>query len=173
MIRPLVATVLTTTLAAPLLAQDMLTARANFVNGEGEEIGTAALSETPSGVVINVEVTGLPAGEHGFHIHQTGSCETPDFQSAGGHYAPRGNQHGFLVEGGPHAGDMPNQFIQEDGILRAHIRNDRVTLGEGEGTLFDEDGSAFIIHADPDDYQSQPSGNAGSRLACAVIEKSS
>lgn len=169
----LVATVLGTVLVAPVSAQEMLTARADFIDNDGEAIGTAALSETPTGVLINVKVTGIPAGEHGFHIHETGSCETPDFQSAGGHYAPRGKLHGFLVEGGPHAGDMPNQFVQEDGILRAHIRNDRVTLGEGEGTLFDEDGSAFIIHADPDDYHSQPSGNAGPRLACAVIEKSS
>jgi len=173
MLRRALILTLTAGLATPVLAQDMMTARASFIDSEGEEIGTAALSETPTGVLINVEVTDLPAGEHGFHIHETGSCETPDFQSAGGHYAPRGNQHGFLVEGGPHAGDMPNQFVQDDGVLRAHIRNDRVTLGEGEGTLFDEDGSAFIIHADADDYSSQPSGNAGPRLACAVIERDS
>lgn len=154
------------------LAQDALTAQAEFINGDGVSIGVAALSQTPAGVLINVEVSGLPAGEHGFHIHQTGSCETPDFKSAGGHFAPRGHEHGFLVEGGPHAGDMPNQFVGEDGILRAHLRNDRVTLDEGEGSLFDEDGSAIVIHAGADDYQSQPSGDAGSRLACAVIEKS-
>lgn len=168
--RKLVLITLGLSLSSPLLAQETLTARAEFINTDGTSIGTAALSQTPTGVLINLEVVGIPAGEHGFHIHETGSCETPDFSSAGGHYAPRGHQHGFLVEGGPHAGDFPNQFAGEDGILRAHLHNDRITLGEGEGTLFDEDGSAFIIHADPDDYSSQPSGAAGARIACAVIQ---
>lgn len=89
----------------------------------------------------------------------------------GGHYAPRGNQHGYLVQGGSHAGDMPNQLAAQDGTLRAQVLNDKVTLGQGEGSLFDSDGSALMLHGQADDYRSQPAGDAGSRVACGVIER--
>ncbi|WP_137391203.1 superoxide dismutase family protein [Rhodoligotrophos defluvii] len=160
-------------LAAPSFAQSPETAEGTFLNGKGERIGTATLEQTPNGVLIAVDIEGLPAGEHGFHIHETGRCEpSTGFESAGGHYAPRGHQHGFQDAEGPHAGDMPNQFVQDDGVLRAEVVNRNVTLRSDTGTLFDEDGSALVVHAKSDDYTSQPSGKAGDRLACAVIEQS-
>ena len=104
-------------------------------------------------------------GEHAFHIHQTGRCDAKDgFKSAGDHYAGDRQKHGFKVEGGPHAGDMMNKFVGSDGQLRAHVINTRVTLTDGENTVFDSDGSALILHAKGDDYSSQPSGNAGDRI---------
>lgn len=148
-------------------------AKATFVDAKGGQIGKATLTQTPNGVLIDVDLSNLPPGEHAFHVHQTGRCHPGDgFKSAGDHYAPREHEHGFKVEGGPHAGDMMNQFVGSDGKLRAHVINMRVTLGEGEGTLFDQDGSALVVHAKGDDYRTQPSGAAGDRIACAVVERS-
>jgi Cu-Zn family superoxide dismutase len=148
------------------------TAKATFVDAKGRNIGTATLTQTPNGVLLDLDVSGVPPGEHAFHIHETGRCDPADgFKSAGDHFAARAHQHGFKVQGGPHAGDMMNQFVGEDGRLRAHVVNTRVTLRDGEGSVFDKDGSALVVHAKADDYQSQPSGNAGDRIACAVIER--
>jgi Cu-Zn family superoxide dismutase len=159
-------------LAEPVYAQSTEPARARFIDAKGQAIGTATLTEMPGGILISLEVSGLPAGEHGFHVHEAGKCE-PDtgFESAGEHFDPRGHKHGYSVEDGPHAGDMPNQFVGADGRLRAHVFNPGVALASGDATLFDQNGSTIIIHANPDDYRGQPSGNAGARIACAVVEK--
>lgn len=144
-------------------------AAATLMDANGNEAGTASFTQTPNGVLIKGELI-LPAGTHGFHIHETGAC-TPDFAAAGGHYAPLGNDHGALVEDGLHAGDMPNIHVGEDGMLTVEVLNAGISLEEGEaGYLFDEDGSALMIHAGADDYESQPSGAAGDRIACGVIE---
>lgn len=144
--------------------------RAELIGANGDTIGTAEFVETPNGVMISVSAEGLPAGEHGFHIHSTGICDPAEgFKTSGGHFAPRGHQHGLMLAEGPHAGDMPNQFVSSDGELRATVFNDRVTLGAGYNSLRDDDGSALVIHAGADDYKSQPTGDAGGRLACAVI----
>ncbi len=149
----------------------VMQATGTFIDARGKQIGQATLTETPSGVLISIDVSGLPPGEHAFHLHQKGTCEAKDgFKSAGDHYAPQSKQHGFKAQGGPHAGDMPNQFVQDDGMLRAEVLNANVTLREGDTTVFDKDGTAIVIHASADDYRSQPSGNAGDRIACAVIE---
>lgn len=152
-------------------AQTPSQAKATFINTQGTDIGLAKLTETPHGVLIEFSIKSIPAGEHGFHIHQTGSCKTPDFKSAGGHYKPRKHKHGFMVPEGYHAGDMPNQFAGEGKILQGQVFNPHVTLRKGEATLLDADGSALVVHAGPDDYESQPSGAAGGRIACAIIEK--
>jgi Cu-Zn family superoxide dismutase len=147
-------------------------AKATFLNTQGQQIGTATLEQTPNGVLIQAELRNLPPGEHGFHVHETGRCDASGgFQSAGGHFAPRGSKHGYKTTGGPHAGDMPNQHVGQGGILNVDAINPNVTLGSGEGSLFDQDGSALVVHAKADDYRSQPSGEAGDRLACAVIER--
>ena len=157
-------------LALPALAQE--TAKGTFLNTKGDSIGTATLTQTPQGVLVDVEVKGVPKGEHAFHIHETGQCDPKTgFKSAGGHYDPRGHQHGYKSEKGPHAGDMPNQFVPDSDILRAEVFNPNVTLKSGTGSLFDNDGSAIVIHAKADDYSSQPAGDAGDRIACAVVEK--
>jgi len=146
--------------------------KASFIGSGGEQIGKAELVQTPSGVLIKAELRGLPPGEHAFHIHGVGKCQANEqFKSAGGHFAPRGQKHGYVSEGGHHAGDMPNQFVGQDGLLRLNVINANVTLGSGENSLFDQDGSSLVIHAKADDYESQPSGDAGDRIACAVIEK--
>jgi Cu-Zn family superoxide dismutase len=153
-------------------AQAPQQASATFFNSQGQEIGHAALTQTTSGVLIDIDLSNVAEGEHGFHIHETGICDPADgFKSAGGHFEPAQHQHGYLAEHGPHAGDMPNQFVGTDGELRAHAFNLNVSLAEGPASLFDADGSAIVIHADPDDYSSQPTGNAGDRIACAVIKK--
>jgi superoxide dismutase, Cu-Zn family len=145
---------------------------AEFIDTDGQSIGTATLTETPHGVLIEADITGLRPGEHAFHVHETGMCDAEGgFESAGGHYAPRGNEHGFQNENGPHAGDLPNQFVGEDGRLQVHAFAWGVTLSEGEASLLDEDGSALVVHAGADDYSTEPSGDAGNRLACAVIEQ--
>jgi Cu-Zn family superoxide dismutase len=112
-----------------------------------------------------------PVG-HAFHIHEKGQCDAAtSFESAGGHFAPLKHTHGYLSADGPHAGDMPNQFVGSDGALQLQVVNPNVTLGSGEGALFDADGSALVLHAKLDDYRSQPSGDAGDRIACAVIQR--
>lgn len=154
--------------ALPTAAQDMMTAE--VINTEGEAIGTVTFEQTPSGFVLVVaDLTGIPPGAHGFHVHETGVCNTEDgFDSAGGHYAGD-KRHGF-VEGGPHPGDFPNAHVQDDGVLMVEYANDRLSLRDGPNSLADADGSAVIIHSGPDDYESQPAGDAGSRIACGVIE---
>jgi superoxide dismutase, Cu-Zn family len=146
-------------------------ARAVFKNKQGDTIGTATLIDTPNGVLVRAELANLPPGPRGFHIHEVGQCDPANgFESAGGHYNPRGKQHGYMVEGGPHAGDMPNQTVGQDGKLLAQVFNPNVGFS-GEATLFDQDGSALLVHATADDYRSQPSGAAGDRLACGVIQQ--
>lgn len=160
----------------PALAQQQPTsspsnARAVFMDAKGQAIGTATLIDTPNGVLIRAEVANLPPGLHGFHIHETGRCDPQDgFKSAGGHYNPKGGQHGYWNEKGPHAGDMPNQAAGSDGKLLAEVFNTNVRFS-GDATLFDQDGSALVIHATADDYRSQPSGAADERLACGVIQR--
>lgn len=159
-------------LLASSAANAQQSAQAQFIDSKGNAIGSATLSETPAGVLINVKVSGLDGGEHGFHIHETGRCDAPDFKSAGGHYNPTNAKHGYFAGEAIHAGDMPNQFVSADNVLQAHVINTNVSLTEGEAGLFDDDGSAIIIHSGADDYTSQPAGDAGDRVACAVIEPS-
>lgn len=148
-------------------------AEAVLVDSVGRQVGVATFVEREDGVSIGVSVTGVPAGEHGLHIHETGTCDAPSFASAGGHFAPEGRQHGSKAPGGPHAGDLPNLVVGQHGTGRLGTHNDRVTLGDGDNSLLDGDGTALVLHADADDYVSQPSGNAGGRIACGVIESSS
>lgn len=145
---------------SPALSQEPATA--TFIDADGSEVGSATLTGTPHGVLIDVIFTGLPAGDHAFHIHETGICDAADgFDSAGGHFNPNGKEHGLMVEGGPHAGDMPNQTWGEDGAA-FQVLNTMVTLEQVAG-------KALMVHSGTDDYTSQPSGDAGSRIACAEI----
>ena len=136
-----------------------------IVDREGAEIGSVEVFETASGVVrVNVAASPIPAGGHGVHFHEIGECEG-DFTSAGEHIAG-GMEHG-LVEGGPHPGDMPNGFVEVE-ALNYETFNAAISVGEH---LLDEDGAALMIHSAPDDYESQPSGDAGDRIACAVLQE--
>jgi superoxide dismutase, Cu-Zn family len=140
-----------------------------FINIEGENVGQAKLMETPNGVLIKTNLHSLPPGWHAFHIHETGACTVPDFTSAGGHYNPEAQAHGFKCPEGPHAGDLPNVLVGPDGRLEIEVLAPRVTLRSGPNTLLDENGSALILHAGVDDYRSQPAGDAGGRITCGAI----
>ncbi len=146
------------------------TARAMLAAPDGQAMGEVTLTQTPTGVLIYAEVTGVSPGAHGFHIHGVGAC-SPDFKAAGSHFAPGGEPHGFLHEDGPHAGDLPNIYAGQDGNARAEYFTAAVTLDDGaDHSLFDEDGSAFVVHAGPDDHVDVAS--AGARVACGVIQRS-
>jgi len=144
-------------------------ANAVLVDPDGNEIGNVALEQLEQGVRIFAQAEGLPPGVHAFHLHQTGQCEGPDFKSAGGHYNPTGVQHGWNNPEGHHAGDLPNVHVQEDGVLAVEYFTDAVTLGEGDTSVYDDDGSAIVMHEGADDYQTDPAGAAGARIACGVI----
>jgi Cu-Zn family superoxide dismutase len=147
------------------------TASAELLDASGRDVGMARLTEDGAGLRLLVEMHGVPAGAKGVHIHETGECEPPDFKSAGGHFNPEGKQHGEKNPRGPHAGDFPNIEIKQDGTGRLDATSNRLTLGEGPTSLFDADGSALLVHAEPDDYRTDPSGNSGDRIACGVIAK--
>ena len=158
-----------TSLAPTESGDEADSARAQIVDAAGRGLGAVILSEEAGGVKLAGALIGLPPGEHGFHLHQTGSCEPPAFESAGPHLAPTGNPHGFHAEGGPHAGDLRNLVAGPDSIATVDFVSPLVTLREGGATLLDDDGSALVVHAAPDDYVTQPAGDSGDRIACGVI----
>jgi Cu-Zn family superoxide dismutase len=146
------------------------TAQAVLQNAKGEAVGTASLTQTPFGVLIRLAVKGLPAGEHAFHVHAVGKCEPP-FTSAGGHFNPTGKKHGIEAAGGHHAGDMPNLHIPAGGELTVEVMNSAITLDKGKpNSVYHPGGTALVIHAGKDDYKSDPTGDAGGRIACGVIQ---
>src|SRR5690606_19010144 len=143
-------------------------AHAELVDAKGNKVGWVRIRETPNGLILHTRLSGLPAGEHAFHVHEVGKCEPP-FDSAGGHYNPGKKEHGFAVQGGYHAGDLPNITIPSEGAVEIDVFAVGLTVADGPNRLLDEDGSALIVHAGVDDYASQPSGNAGGRIACGVV----
>jgi superoxide dismutase, Cu-Zn family len=152
------------------LPAQALTAKAALKTADGQDAGNATLTQTPTGILISLAVKGLPPGEHAFHVHAVGKCEPP-FTSAGGHFNPGNKKHGLLVTEGAHAGDMPNLHIPASGELTVEVHNNMVTLEKGKpNSVFDNDGSAVIIHAGKDDYKTDPTGEAGGRIACGVVE---
>lgn len=136
-----------------------------------EPIGTAVLSEADDGLTIALEAEGLEPGEHGMHIHDAGLCQGPNFETAGDHFNPTDASHGFDHEDGPHAGDLENIEVAEDGTVSTEVPADNVTIldEDVETSLLTDSGTSLIIHEDPDDYVSQPSGDAGDPIACGVI----
>jgi len=146
-------------------------AMAEIKNAKGEKIGDAKFKEGKGSVEMSVKVMNLTEGIHAIHIHEVGKCEAPDFKSAGPHFNPTGKQHGHKNPQGAHAGDLPNLTVGKDGKGKATYTAKGVTLGEGPGSLLGPEGTALVIHADPDDERSDPAGNAGARIACGVVEK--
>lgn len=162
--------------SSPGQAQEAERAIAILRDSDGNVVGNAVLTETPDGVRVQAQITNLDAavtgderGQHGFHIHEVGQCTPPDFTSAGSHFNPTGADHGLLDPDGPHAGDLINLWIEANGQGDYDVVTDLITLGEGERSIFDEDGSALVIHATADDYHTDSSGESGDRLACGVI----
>lgn len=143
-------------------------ATATLLNPDGQVAGTATLGSMGSHLDLEIEVRGLSHGPHGLHLHTTGRCNPRDFASAGGHLNPYARQHGSLNSMGSHLGDLPNVDVLADGTakLTAPLAGDR---GEILPKLFDEDGTAIVVHAGPDDYRTDPSGSSGGRIACGVF----
>lgn len=143
-----------------------------LINDDGVGVGVATLVEEDDGVHITVDAHHLTPGIHGFHIHERGICEAPSFESAGGHFNPTNKLHGFDHPEGYHAGDLQNIEVKQDGTISETVKTGAVTLKSGEpNSLLQNEGTALVIHADPDDYVSQPAGNAGERIVCGVIKE--
>jgi Cu-Zn family superoxide dismutase len=146
-------------------------AKATLKNADGKDVGSATFTPAKGGVKVQVQAASLPPGKHGIHIHAAGKCEPPAFTTAGGHFNPAAKKHGLKSPEGAHAGDLPNLQVGKNGKGKATFTAKGATLGEGEGSLFGPDGTALVIHADPDDEKTDPSGNSGARIACGPIEK--
>jgi Cu-Zn family superoxide dismutase len=144
-------------------------AAGTFRNAAGERIGVATLADTSGALKLGVSVAELSPGPHGLHFHAMGSCTPPDFKSASTHFDPDGRKHGRLNPDGPHLGDLPNLLVGPDGSADTTFVIARELAGGGPRSLFQPGGSALVIHAGPDDERTDPSGNSGERVACAVI----
>jgi len=152
-------------LAEPVETEAPLQAVAMLVTADGTEVGRATAMPDGDSVAIALNVEGMTPGEHGVHVHETGSCVGPDFTSAGSHWNPAGAAHGLEDPEGQHAGDMPNLTVGEDGTGTLGY----TLVGARFDGLMDADGSAFVIHADRDDQATDPSGNSGDRIACGIF----
>lgn len=137
------------------------------VSTEKKLKGVIEFTETNGEVLVVTKVDGLTTGAHGFHIHEIGDCGKADFTSAGGHFNPGKTNHGALHAEPSHAGDLGNLVADKNMKAYTTIKTHGVTLGEGKNSII---GKAVIIHKDADDYKTQPTGNAGGRIACGVIE---
>ncbi|TMM48456.1 superoxide dismutase family protein [Qipengyuania marisflavi] len=170
---------------APLMALAAVPACTTIYDLQSQTVGTAVLSfadGTPAGTAqllakgdqlsLAISVTAVAPGPHGFHLHSVGSCVTPDFKSAGGHLNPFTKSHGSLSANGAHLGDLPNLQVGA-----SQTASTEVDLAGNAANLLDKildaDGTAVVIHAGADDYRTDPSGNAGGRIACGVLSRAS
>lgn len=159
--------------AAATPAAGPASAHVSFISAAGSSVtGDLTLANEGAGVSILGEIHGLaPGKEHGFHIHETGECALPDFKSAGEHFNPTMDPHGGPKSKARHLGDIPNAKADENGRATINLTVDGVTLGDTDDGPAQILGKAFIVHAMPDDYKTQPSGNSGARVACGVIRR--
>lgn len=150
--------------SAPVRKPDAV---ASLGSASGSQVGgMVSFRVIPGGVHVDATVTGLTQGEHGFHVHDVGDCSAADATSAKGHFNPFAKAHGSHAAGDHHAGDMPNLTADASGKAMYSADLMGLAVGSGEGNIL---GRAVIIHADPDDYKSQPAGNSGKRIACGLI----
>lgn len=158
---------------AAATAQATDAVQTDLKNASGARIGTVTVTAAPKGVLLRIEATGLPPGWHGAHFHEKADCSDAAFTRSGGHVHGDGKLvHGLLNPEANDAGDLPNLYAAPDGSIHAELYSTLVALREGATgrvPLLDADGAALVIHANPDDYQSQPIGGAGARIACAEL----
>ena len=153
-------------LAAPVKA------KAALIDTQGRSVGEVWLTQGPNGVLLSGTLSNLPPGAHAIHLHQTGQCPLPDFKGAGSHFNPADKRHGFLSPQGPHAGDLPNFTVDQNGQARFEFFAPGLELTGGRAPLLDADGAAVVVHAGPDDHLTDPAGASGDRIACGVIKRS-
>ena len=156
--------------AAPAWARPH--ALAHLKDLDGKAVGTASFTTVNRGVLIELDLSGLPPGPHGVHLHVAGNCDPKTGFTSAGPILQVGaliRKHGYLADGGPEAGDLPNQFAGADGRLHASMVTTGFALGNGKRSIFDRDGVAIIVDQRGDDYRTQPLGNAGNRIACGVV----
>jgi Cu-Zn family superoxide dismutase len=147
------------------------TAEVHLQNAANESVGKVLLRDTPHGVLMELDLTNLPPGEHGFHIHEHGQCKPP-FETAGGHLNPTSRNHGFEATTGAHAGDLPNVVVSDAGTYKGEMLARDVRLSDTTGSgLLDADGSSLVVHEKADDHRTDPAGNSGSRIACGIVAR--
>ncbi|MDB5696646.1 MAG: superoxide dismutase family protein [Sphingomonas bacterium] len=140
-------------------------ATAQLLTASGAPAGRAVATEVAGGVRVTLDVRNVPAGTHGAHVHTVGRCDAPGFESAGPHWNPAASKHGTMNPQGPHAGDLPNLLVGNDGRGTLGVTLAGATLGG----MLDGDGGAVVVHATADDLMTDPSGNSGGRIACGVF----
>lgn len=150
--------------------RNFLAARGALLNAQGTDVGIATIDRLPDGsMTLTLVTTGVPAGTYGAHVHMVGQCDAPRFTSAGAHWNPTSRQHGRLNPQGSHHGDLPNLLVAPDG--RGRLSAALQGAFDGAGGLMDADGAALVVHARPDDELTDPTGNSGDRIACAVLTR--
>jgi Cu-Zn family superoxide dismutase len=149
----------------PMAAPDVPVSTADLVSSSGAVLGTVRVFSEPTGVTLRIDAAGVPAGQHGVHVHSTGRCDPPGFTSAGPHWNPGERKHGHRNPAGFHMGDLGNLGVGADGKLVAGLLVPQATVD----ALRDADGAALVLHAKADDEVTDPSGNSGDRIACAVL----
>jgi Cu-Zn family superoxide dismutase len=173
-VRPVLALILLSAAGCattPVARDGALSATAEIHDAGGRTVARARLTQSGPSIRVQVEAAGLAAGTYGTHIHTTGLCEAPGFTTAGSHWNPTAHQHGTDNPQGPHLGDMPNLVVDASGRGSVDFSIPVGSLTGGPTPLLDADGAAIVIHAQADDYRTDPSGNSGARIACGVVAR--
>lgn len=164
-------TIVLPVLLAAFALPSMAKTRVEMKDAQGKAVGTVGLWQQGPGVSLELNLHGLPPGEHAIHFHTNAKCDAPDFKSAGAHFNPENKKHGLENPEGHHAGDMMNFTVDAKGRAKAKLEDKDASLLEGNHSLFSNGGTAIVIHAKADDMKTDPSGNSGDRIACGVITK--